>query len=1045
MQRRPTLAFAVCLILGGVLISMADAKTCRTYYDDERLAVMRDNVEKYDWAQSYLEGLLAGRGQPETWGFSIGGHALSVKRWAAFDDEFFWKLMPTTKVTMVYDLDKYGVSPKHGTAVRKGRAFYHPWNYDPINHPYKIQDPVDGTWYPSNDFASGDMTSGPYPDDGTGMMCEGERYFPVREAAIATYLGFVTPLMERMSQAYLLSGNEEYAHKCAVLMAKVAYEYPNPTDKADRCQKKPWGRYSGLVTDYIWETFKLTSMALAYDALYDFIGQDEELAALLKAKGLPVETPADVQHYIEESILRIGMLALKECVIRGNQGFHQQTGMALALVMDDHESTDGLSSKDIVDWVMYGEGQMAYIMSNYLFRDGAGFESPGYNEIKFDFISAARLFEQLRKHHPDIYPPDAYPDIWANPKAHAIFDYFLDLTILNRFLPPIGDSGGGTLVPKHVPAFSYYAHPRQHYEFGYEKYGEPRYARAYMGESEDLPRGNPFERYIGEELLAAAKLSAAEIVRKSRVLDGYGFAYLRAGEGEDARCLLLNYSNHFQHMQQDRLCVLLYNHNTDCLPDMGYPFTWECRNTWDANPYMHNTVVVDETMGKMYCPRGRLVVMAEAGPLHVASAAHDPYMYDEQYNPDMPAVDLYERTCVMVDISDTEYYLVDLFVVSGGTQHDQSWHGAQCPIDNPQLDWQVQATGTLAGPNIEQFAQWTDSRGREQTGPFSFLTNVSRATAAAPVCFTWNMGLDYDAKLRLHVVPVDGPVELVRSRGRSPARPPDWSLEYLFVRRSGAEPLKTRFLTVLDTSPGPQPTVQQIAVTDTDPLTLAVMHSGGIDEIVLNVPTTADGVFAPRNLGISLKRGDRSWQIGTGPDAEADGYLRGRIAACDYPANTIEVEGLEAEGLADRFVRIFTENRSSTYRIRSAETLDGGRVRLQLDQTNMLFEALISGCEDGRLTNAAALSTWTAREEAGKLRDYRIWNRDAVLVSEDGKTVRRIDGVAEGKTIYLQGRPSAAELEQEFTDANGDGRIIAQAYDYAVGAQVEIAGVTPRE
>jgi len=144
-------------------------------------------------------------------------------------------------------------------------------------------------------------------------------------------------------------------------------------------------------------------------------------------------------------------------------------------------------------------------------------------------------------------------------------------------------------------------------------------------------------------------------------------------------------------------------------------------------------------------------------------------------------------------------------------------------------------------------------------------------------------------------------------------------------------------------------------------------------------------------------------------------------------------------------VRIFTENRSSTYRILAAERAGDGKARLQLNQTNMLFEALIAGFEEGRLQNAAALSLWTAREEQGKLRDYRIWNRDAVLVSEDGKTVRRIDGVAEGKKIYLQGQPAAATLEKEFTDANGDGRITAQAYDYGVGAQVEIpCTVAPR-
>ena len=37
--------------------------------------------------------------------------------------------------------------------------------------------------------------------------------------------------------------------------------------------------------------------------------------------------------------------------------------------------------------------------------------------------------------------------------------------------------------------------------------------------------------------------------------------------------------------------------------------------------------------------------------------------------------------------------------------------------------------------------------------------------------------------------------------------------------------------------------------------------------------------------------------------------------------------------------------------------------------------------------------------------------------------------------------PSAAELRAQFTDANGDGRIIARVYDYAVGSRVEIARV----
>ncbi len=1038
-MRRPLTRIVALLLavaaMGGMIVAHAHAKTERTWYDDERLAIMRENLETYDWARDYVTRLLEGSGEEQPWHW--GGHRFSVRRWAERDDQFFWELMPSTRVTMAYDLDKYGVSPRHGTAVREGRAFYHPWNYDPWGHPYKIQDPIDGTWYPSNDFGAGDMTSGPYPDDGTGMVIDGERYFPIREYAITTYLYCVVPLLDRMSRAYLLTGDARYAHKAAVLLAKVAHEYPNPTDRADRCQRGPWGPRSGLVTDHIWETFKLTSMALTYDAIYDAIGEDEELVAFLRERGVAVESPRDVREFIEESIFRIGMLALEQGVIRGNEGFHQETAMALALVMDDHDPDRHPNSRDMVEWCMYGPGQMACIMPNGLFRDGGGFESPSYNTIKFDFVSAATYFEQLRRLHPDIYPEDAYPDIFAHPKARAMFDWFIDLTVQNRFLPSIGDTGGSLLAPRKVSDFWAYAYQSDRFRFAYHQYHDPRYARVFIGEEDRLPHGDPFEEYDGAELLAAAQRPEARIEKHTRLLDGYGVAFLTSGEGDATRTLTLNYSNHFHHRQFDRLNINLYHRYIAHLPDMGYPYTWEYPE-WDTGTYTHNVVTVDELNGQRYCPMGRLNLVAEAGPLHAVSAAHDPYMYDPVHNPDVPAVDLYERTCVLVDVSPTEFYVVDLFAVSGGEQHDQSWHGPMCPIERPELDWRDRP-GTVAGPDIDQFASWTDRWGREHGGPLSFLTGVSRASAEEPVCFTWLLGLEEDARLRLNIVPVDGPVELILSSGRSPARPPDWSLDYLFVRRTGDPGLRSRFVTVIDTHAGEPGTVRSVRVLERVPLTLGIEHSAGLDLLTLRVPMSADGPFAPRKIGVTLRRDGETWSIGSG-DNEA-GYEQGTVIACDYEANAVTVEGITAEGLEGRFVRLFTDARSSTYRILAAEPTDDG-VRLQLDRTNLLFEALIDGVEDGRLSNAAAMLHWFEREDDdGHLIPWGIWNRDAALVSEDGQAVRRIYAVPNGRTIYLQDVPTAAELRAAFTDANGDGRILARAYDYAVGSRVEIARI----
>ena len=55
----------------------------------------------------------------------------------------------------------------HAEIYRK--APYYPWIMDGSQPwKWKIRCPVGGEEYPSNDFARGDMTSGPFPDDGIG-------------------------------------------------------------------------------------------------------------------------------------------------------------------------------------------------------------------------------------------------------------------------------------------------------------------------------------------------------------------------------------------------------------------------------------------------------------------------------------------------------------------------------------------------------------------------------------------------------------------------------------------------------------------------------------------------------------------------------------------------------------------------------------------------------------------------------------------------------------------------------------------------------------
>lgn len=80
------------------------------------------------------------------------------------------------------------------------------------------------------------------------------------------------------------------------------------------------------------------------------------------------------------------------------------------------------------------------------------------------------------------------------------------------------------------------------------------------------------------------------------------------------------------------------------------------------------------------------------------------------------------------------------FATIKGGQHGQSWHGLLTPPVPPQLDWRRQ-TGTLAGPGVERFGEWTDRWGRKRDDSPCFLTDIEAVELAAPAAWEWQSGL----------------------------------------------------------------------------------------------------------------------------------------------------------------------------------------------------------------------------------------------------------------------------------------------------------------
>ncbi|MFW5869125.1 MAG: heparinase II/III domain-containing protein, partial [Armatimonadota bacterium] len=778
-------AFMAALMIGATM-TVGYAKNSATFYTPERVAIARENVERYEWAQEELRRIL--EGQPRS--YVIGHEYTSAKEYAAQSDEFMWELQPPTTIPRIYPHEARSECPVHGTEIRRHNAF-HPWRIDPINHPYQIQCMEGGEWYPSNDFASGDMTSGDYPDDGDGWVApDGRRFYFIREYVATAYTAVTIPTLNALSRAWLLTGDEKYAHKCAVLLARLASEYPNHDDRQDRLWAAPYGgrhphyewKGGGMITDLIWETFCTEDAVLAYDAIYEYLDDDPELIAFVQQKGIPVEDADDLREYIEHYLLRAAAVALQNGAIKGNEGHHQALAMTIALVLDDY-SDERPNSRDMVDYAYHGTGHCAYIMPNYLRRDGGGHESPNYSRIKTDFIRVARLMEEIRAEHPDEFGHERYPDIFGGDKARAMFDWFIDCKMLDYYTPGIGDSGG-IRTPRRVGPqnFSFIGGSNL---YAFEKYGDPVYARASTRADGTWFPGELFWEYPGDELEAALADPASQIARESRLLDGYGTAIFESGGPEDRRAVCLNYAATVGHRQMDNLNLEVFARGVDMLPDLGYPFTWDYRWEWDSNIMAHNTVSVGESHADIRRRTGNASwLFASEDGVHAVTASHDPYPEGYGHTKEAaPDVDLYERTVVMVDIDPERFYVLDLFAVRGGDQHDQSWHGPLTTPTDPALEWDVQETGTLAGPDVEQFEEYTDRWGRTLVSFPSFVKDVRRATLTEPATWHWDYGLDEGDALNLHLLPVGGPMEVIRCTGRSPARPSDWALDYLFARR----------------------------------------------------------------------------------------------------------------------------------------------------------------------------------------------------------------------------------------------------------------------
>ena len=286
----------------------------------------------------------------------------------------------------------------------------------------------------------------------------------------------------------------------------------------------------------------------------------------------------------------------------------------------------------------------------------------------------------------------------------------------------------------------------------------------------------------------------------------------------------------------------MYYRGMDIMPDLGYPeYTggWPKRVGWTKNTISHNTVQVSRRHQEVdwigHC--GLFASSTGIGVVEVAS----PEVYPETRD--------YRRTLAMVDLSDAESYLVDLFRVSGGSDHVLSVHAAEGEARIEGLQMRHQREGTFAGPEI---AFGTHYDGPPEGGylgsGFSYLYDVHRASDARPgwhadwtLVDTWGTQIgEAPVHVRYHALsPAD---EAALAHGDPPQNKPGnpRRLSYLLQHNTG-EDRSSLFASVIEPYSGNTPNLASVDRLDLGlqegDLTAAairVVSAGGRTDLILS-------------------------------------------------------------------------------------------------------------------------------------------------------------------------------------------------------------------
>jgi hypothetical protein len=389
----------------------------------------------------------------------------------------------------------------------------------------------------------------------------------------------------------------------------------------------------------------------------------------------------------------------------------------------------------------------------------------------------------------------------------------------------------------------------------------------------------------------------------SAILPQYGHAALGRGAGDHQMQAHLRFSGSHGHDHYDNLSIALWAKGREMLSDLGY--TLSQMRYWCTSTAGHNTVVVNRSDQSItsYADTGTdcdlLAYFPDVGGVSVVEAEGSRgYNVDgDGTHPDIDSVDMYRRTLVVVPVSETDAYVVDVFRVRGGSVHDWLLHG------DADLDMTATSTLALSDPRkwmLEDDEEWREPNEQwDPTNPYGMMRDMAGAETVEPFTTTFRYVDQPERGVRVHMI--GGPRSEV-FLGRSPSvrrtgdndgadghKVYDFWMPQLLVRRKAdsailhplvqthygfeapqsdddtGDGLMSLFVAVHEPFDG-RPFVSSVTSADLssrddNAVAIRVEHNEAVDTIIatLDAPpfaerATADGVTMSGRLGIIRRR-----------------------------------------------------------------------------------------------------------------------------------------------------------------------------------------------